>query len=105
MNQIDQFFEAMVARFQPEAARGLDAVFQYRLAEGDSYFLTIRDQQCALERGEHGAPCVTLKMKFDTLQKLGRGELDGMKAFMFGKLKVSGDMALATRLAKLFPTG
>lgn len=103
MSQVDQFFELMVARFQPDAAGDLDAVYQYRLAEGESYFLTIRNQCCELGRGEHGAPCVTLKMKFDTLQKLGRGELDGVKAFMFGKLKVSGDMALATRLAKLFP--
>ncbi|WP_165840047.1 SCP2 sterol-binding domain-containing protein [Motiliproteus coralliicola] len=105
MNQVDQFFEAMVARFQPQAAVDLDAVIQYRLAEGESYYLTVSDQRCVLDRGEHGAPCVTLKMKFDTLQKLGRGELDGMKAFMFGKLKVSGDMSLATRLAKLFPAG
>ena len=105
MSQVDAFFEAMVARFQPTAAEGVSAVIQYELAEGERYYLDLKDQTCELGRGEHADPSVTLKMKFATLQKLGKGELDGMKAFMFGKLKVSGDMALATRLAKFFPAG
>jgi putative sterol carrier protein len=31
------------------------------------------------------------------------GELNGMQAFMSGKLKVSGDIMLANRIPELFP--
>jgi putative sterol carrier protein len=33
------------------------------------------------------------------------GELNGVSAFMNGKLKISGDMMLAQRIASLFPRG
>ena len=31
------------------------------------------------------------------------GEVDGMQAFMMGKLRAEGDMMLATKLSELFP--
>jgi len=33
------------------------------------------------------------------------GQLDGMSAFMSGKLKVTGNIMLAQRIASLFPLG
>jgi putative sterol carrier protein len=36
---------------------------------------------------------------------LCKGELNGMFAFMSGKLKAKGDLMLAQRLTKLFPPG
>jgi putative sterol carrier protein len=34
-----------------------------------------------------------------------KGELNGMTAFMTGKLKATGDLMLAQRLPMLFPLG
>ena len=41
-------------------------------------------------------------MDADDLNKLMNGDLNPMTAFMFGKLKVSGDMGVAMKLQSLF---
>jgi len=102
MNQVKELLEDMATKFQPEAAKDLDAVFQYQLTEGDAYYLTIKNSACTLTEGKHSDPTSTMKMNFDTFQKLATGELDGMKAMMFGKLKVKGNMMLAARIPQLF---
>ena len=40
----------------------------------------------------------TIKISWDDWQAMTKGELDGMTAFMTGKLKVEGDMSNAMQL-------
>jgi len=40
----------------------------------------------------------TIKTSWDDWQKMAAGELDGMTAFMTGKLKIDGDMGNAMQL-------
>ena len=40
----------------------------------------------------------TIKVTWDDWQQLAAGQLDGMTAFMMGKLKVEGDMSNAMQL-------
>ena len=44
----------------------------------------------------------TLFCSAETFSKMMSGEIDGMRAFMMGKLQVEGDMGLAGRLSNLF---
>ena len=45
-----------------------------------------------------GAADTTIKTSWDDWQKMAAGELDGMSAFMTGKLKIEGDMGNAMQL-------
>jgi putative sterol carrier protein len=47
---------------------------------------------------EDGAADTTLKVSWEDWQALAEGRLDGMTAFMMGKLKVEGDMSNAMQL-------
>ena len=47
---------------------------------------------------EDGAADTTVKVGWDDWQQLAAGQLDGMTAFMMGKLKVEGDMSNAMQL-------
>lgn len=105
MTDTQVMFEEMVGRFNSAAANGLDAVFQYKLDEGDAYFATISEGNCALEKGEHDEPSVVLLMDNQTFSEVLSGEANGMQAFMSGRIRAEGDIMLATRLESLFPVG
>ena len=45
-----------------------------------------------------GAADTTIKIAWDDWQAMADGQLDGMTAFMTGKLKVEGDMSNAMQL-------
>ena len=56
------------------------------------------DGQASKVTEEDGAADTTIKVSWDDWQQLAAGQLDGMTAFMMGKLKVEGDMANAMQL-------
>ncbi len=47
---------------------------------------------------EDGAADTTIRVGWDDWQQIAAGQLDGMTAFMMGKLKVEGDMSNAMQL-------
>jgi len=47
---------------------------------------------------EDGNADTTIKIGWDDWQQLASGQLDGMTAFMMGKLRVEGDMSNAMQL-------
>jgi putative sterol carrier protein len=51
-----------------------------------------------LDAGAAGVADTTIKVGWDDWQQMAAGQLDGMTAFMTGKLKVEGDMSNAMQL-------
>ena len=47
---------------------------------------------------DDGAADTTIRVSWDDWQQMAAGQLDGMTAFMMGKLKVEGDMSNAMQL-------
>ena len=47
---------------------------------------------------EDGAADTTIRVSWEDWQQMASGQLDGMTAFMMGKLKVEGDMSNAMQL-------
>jgi len=103
MADLNAIFSEMKARFNADAAADTEAVFQY-VIDGDSHWsVTVADSQCQVTEGEHDEPTVTLNMDSDTLTEVMSGELDGMQAFMSGRIQADGNIMEATKLALLFP--
>jgi len=50
---------------------------------------------------DDGAADCTLKMAFSDFDDMINGKLDGMTAFMTGKLKIEGDMGVAMKLQSI----
>ncbi len=97
-------FNDMKDKFNASAAAGLDLVFQFDIEDGDTYHLVVKDGTCEIVEGAHDDPNVTLIMDTATLVGVMSGDIDGMQAFMLGKLRAEGDMMLATKLGDLFPS-
>ena len=105
LTSVNEIFEKMPEVFNPSAAQGLDAVFQYNITgdQGGNWNVTVKDGSCQVQQGMHDSPTVTLDMSDETWLAMVNKELNGMQAFMSGKLKVSGDIMLAQRIYDLFP--
>ena len=56
------------------------------------------DGQNSLVSENDGPADTTIKVSWDDWQAMAGGQLDGMTAFMQGKLKVEGDMSNAMQL-------
>ncbi|RUR38584.1 SCP2 sterol-binding domain-containing protein [Vreelandella populi] len=95
--------EKLQARFNPDAAKGMNDVFQFHFSDAGDYYLVINDGTLNVQEGEHDDPSVSLSMSTDTLKGIMSGEINGMTAFMTGKLKATGNVMLATKLTSLFP--
>ena len=103
MADLNAIFTQMEQQFNPAAAAGTDAIFQYEISDGGEWFVTVQDGSCAIAEGSSDDATVTLRMDSITLEEVMSGETDGMQAFMTGRIQADGDIMLATKLAVLFP--
>ena len=88
----------------PEKAAGLDATIQFKFtgAEPGDWYAVIKDGKVEVSQGTHVSPKMTLTADSSDYVKIFTGELDGMQAFMAGKLKLAGDLNLAMKLTQMF---
>ena len=102
---VKEIFDGMAGTFNPNAAAGLSAVIQYNIEgpDGGDWYVVIKDQKCTVSKGVHASPTLTMKMADKDWIAMCNGQLNGMTAFMTGKLKTQGDIMLAQRLTTLFP--
>jgi putative sterol carrier protein len=94
----------MPGAFLPEKAPGLEAVIQFKFTgeEAGDWYADIKDGKVTVSQGIHPSPKMTLTADSGDYVKIFTGELDGMKAFMDGKLKMAGDLNLAMKLTQMF---
>ncbi|OPX55398.1 Putative sterol carrier protein [Oceanospirillum multiglobuliferum] len=102
MTDVEKVITSLQDKFNPDAAKGMNDVFQFVVEGAGEYYIEINDGTCAIGSGEHDDPSVTLKMNADTLKGVLTGSINGMTAFMTGKIKAEGNMMLATKLSSLF---
>lgn len=102
---LGQVFTAMGDAFVPEAATGQSAIVQYDVTAPDgthSYQLKVADGKCLVQKGAGEPARVTLTLALPDFLKLIGGKLDGMQAFMSGRLRIGGDMMFAQTMQTWF---
>jgi putative sterol carrier protein len=100
-----QAIEDMVAKFNPSAAEGLTAVFQWEVLgeNGGVWHIKVADGAAELVNERHPSPTVSQVCGTDLFLSMVNYEINGMQAFMSGKLKMAGDMNVAQKIYDLFP--
>jgi putative sterol carrier protein len=102
---IPELMEKMPGAFLPEKAEGMDAVIHFKFtgAEAGEWNAAIKDGKCDVAQGiPRKQPNMTLTADSGDFIKIITGELDGMQAFMQGKIKLAGDLNLAMKLVQMF---
>jgi putative sterol carrier protein len=95
------FFEKMLPnRFKPDKAVGIEVTVQVNIAgpNGGNWVVTIKNQQLEIEEGSNPSPTLSLEMAETDFVELINRKMSGEKAFLTGKLRFKGNMALALKL-------
>ena len=95
---------ALATRFRPEAARGMNAVYQLTLTgdEGGIWHMVVADETCRVFPGAAANANTEITVSCDDWEALLAGKLNAMSAVLGGQVKIAGDVGLATRLPSLF---
>ncbi len=105
MVKIGDVFEEMLKHFNPSAAQGATAIYQFNIsgAEGGIWAFKIENGSCELVKGGVASPSVEIALADKDWMAIREGKLNSQMAFMQGKLKIKGDMNLAMKLQTMFP--
>ena len=93
-----------MAKFNPAKAKGVNAVIQLN-ATGDGggeYFTTVSEGKAKLTHGSAPNPTVTINVAAQDWIDILAGKMDPTRAFMAGKLRISGDLGLMMRFQTMF---
>jgi len=102
---VSQLMEKMPGAFLPEKAQGVNATIHFKFTgeEAGEWNARIADGKVAVAQGvPSDAATMTLTADSNDYVKIFTGELDGMQAFMQGKIKLGGDLNLAMKLMQMF---
>jgi putative sterol carrier protein len=84
--------------------RGWSKVFQFKVSDGEPFYIEFKNDKAAVVKGEHQSPIATLIVKKEDLVKILHGELDANQAFFKGVLKISGNILETLNLKKVLDT-
>jgi putative sterol carrier protein len=96
-----EFFEKVLpSRFKPDKAAGINVIVQVKITghNGGDWVVTIQNQKLEVEEGTHPSPTLKLEMVETDYMQLVNGEMSGEKAFLTGKLRFKGNIAVALKL-------
>lgn len=107
MSTVREIFEVHLPKgigANVERARSVNAIYQFDISgdNGGTWVLDLtKDNDWISEGASDSAQC-TIQVSADDWVAIMNKELNAMQAFMMGKLRISGDMGLATKLQTVF---
>jgi putative sterol carrier protein len=103
-SSVGAVFDNLLSAFQPEAAAGVDVVFQFSISGpgGGDWYTVVSEGACTVEAGIHDKPTTTLEMSDEDFLKYVSGQLPAMQAYSAGRLKIEGDLMKSQLVEKLF---
>jgi len=97
---VTDFLKKMASAVDASATATTQNVIQFNTSK--PAYLTINNGTATVTEGTASNADVTLTIGDDDLIALLKGELNGMQAFMTGRLQLEGDMMLAQRMNTFF---
>jgi putative sterol carrier protein len=96
-----ELFEGLEGRIDPARTRGTTASYRFDVQGAGSWHVDVNDGAVHVTESDAPADCV-IRASEENLLRIVRGELNPVTAYMTGRVKVEGDITLATRLRDLF---
>ena len=97
---VKDFFETKLVEHlndNEELVEDIDATYLFNVEGEGSWFVDLTQFPVVIKAESLEADC-TIGITAEDLMAIANKELDGMSAFMQGKLKIEGDMGLSLKL-------
>lgn len=78
-----------------------NVVFEFNIKDIGVFYAKVQDGKLDIQPYNYYDNDVSFTAKFETYKKIINGDLDAIKAFLTGRLKVSGDLGKATILQNI----
>ena len=106
MSTVKEIFETKIGgrlAANPDIASSINSVYQFELTGDDAsnWILDLTKSSDYVSEGTHDDPSVTVTMTSADFISMVEGNLAPQMAFMTGKLKIKGEMALALKLQQI----
>jgi putative sterol carrier protein len=107
---LDEIFKRMAEHVEPAKVRGTDAVVHFKILDRpeelgggyDHYEVVFEDGACVASDVVEREPNVTIRVAPVHFLKLASNQASGPTLFLTGKLRLEGDVMLASRLTGFF---
>jgi 3-hydroxyacyl-CoA dehydrogenase/3a,7a,12a-trihydroxy-5b-cholest-24-enoyl-CoA hydratase len=100
---VKAIFDEMGKRIaaKPDLVQKVGGVFQFDVQGAGSWWVDLKNAPGGVHAGAAEKPNCTIMMATDDFISVMTGKINGQQAFMAGKLKVKGDIMLASKLSLL----
>jgi len=91
----------------PSLVKSINGIYVFKVATSGgekAWTVDLKNGDGSVKEGAADKTDCTINMKEDDFVKLMTGKMQGQQAFMQGKLKIKGNMAMAMKLGKLATT-
>jgi len=104
---VQGYFDTLDQRFVVDASKGVQAIFQFDISGdgGGCWHVVVDDGSMEIHDGPHENPSAVVRSSADNYLKICNGDMNGLRAVMTRKMKIEGNLVIARRMQKMFPTG
>ncbi|MEM4408016.1 MAG: SCP2 sterol-binding domain-containing protein [Candidatus Caldarchaeum sp.] len=93
------------AKTHPETSKkaaGWNKVVQFKPSDGKAFYIHSTAGGLTVSEGLHPNPSASIESTHQDLVSILKGELDAVKAFFSGRIKIKGDVFAAQELNSIF---
>ena len=104
MTTVRSIFDRMPGTFLKDKAAGMNAVIQFDITGegGGRWYAAIVDGDLTVREGTHEGSRLTLSASAQDYIDISTGKLSDQLAFMTGRIRATGDLALAMKMQSIF---
>jgi putative sterol carrier protein len=101
----EQVFDGMRKSFRADKAKGAHIRYQFhfKAPQAGDWWIIVNDGAFTMGKGSIERPDVTMSCTGSDRVELSNGTLGGIRAYLTGRLHVSGSQSLARKLDEMFP--
>lgn len=96
-----EFFDGLQESIDIEKIKGINATYQWDIADTGKWYATLSDDGATVTEGESEDANITIIVSEENWLAIVAGTLAPQMAFLTGKIKIKGDMSLAMKLQNL----